>query len=84
MKRWFLGVGGWVALAAAVALLIHVRGIVVGERYALGQAVEFEGRAEGHALRLRERWERATQPARLRERAQALGLQPPTSAQVLR
>lgn len=73
------------ALMVAVGGLVHVRSLVLAERYRLGAALTRERQASATAVRLRERWERASDPAELRRRAtRELGMRSPHSSQVIR
>lgn len=85
MNGLFAAISGALALALAVGWMAHIRGLSVSEQYALGRLVRQEAAVTGESVRLRERWERASDPARLRARAEAqLDLQSPRSRQVLR
>lgn len=78
-------IAGMAALGLALTGLVHVRAKGIAESYALGEAVRREAEAQDEGTRLREVWERLSDPAQIRARAEArLGLRLPLSEQVLR
>lgn len=74
-----------IGAAAAVIGLVHVRGLAVAERYELGRLVRVERNLLSEGVKLREQWERASDPGTVSERAaRELGMRHPQSKQVVR